>query len=100
MPSGAYDIAVFPAGAEPTGEPAIAVDGLELAEGTSTVIYAIGGNDGPLGAFALTDDLAVCDVPTETTVPTTPTTEAPGPEAEGGTATPATPVAGNANFTG
>lgn len=97
VPGGAYDIAVFPAGADPSGNPAIAVDGLDIAAGTSVSIYAIGGNDGALGAFALVDEAPICE-PTDTTVPVEPTE--PQPEAEGTEATPAAPVPGQANFTG
>jgi hypothetical protein len=97
IPEGDYDIAVFPEGADPTGTPAIAVDGLAIAAGTSVTIYAIGGNDGALGAFALVDEAPTCP-PTETTVPVEPTE--PQPEAENAEATPAAPVPGQANFTG
>lgn len=95
--AGAYDIAVFPAGADPSGTPAIAVDGLEIEAGTSVKIYAIGGNDGDLGAFALFDEAPICE-PTDTTVPVEPTE--PQPETEGTEATPAAPVPGQATFTG
>lgn len=95
VPAGSYDIAVFPAGADPSGTPAIAVDGLPLGEASHTVIYAIGGNDGDLGAFALEADVALCEVPVEET---TPTTVATGP-AEA-TPPPAQPVAASPSYTG
>jgi hypothetical protein len=91
IPAGAYDIAVFPAGADPSGTPAIAVDGLEVEAGTSVTIYAIGGNDGDLGAFALVDDAPIC-----AGEPVGPPAEEPIAEE----APPATPVAGQPTFTG
>ena len=93
VPAATVDFAIFEQGADPSGQPAVAVPGVTLAEGTLTTVYAIGGQDGDAGAFALVDDVGVCVTPVE---PTTPTTEPPAVAP----ADAAQPVAASPTFTG
>lgn len=95
VPAATVDFAIFGAGADPSGTPAVAVPGVTLAEGTRTTIYAIGGNDGDPGAFAVVDQLGVCAVATTTTTSTTTTTEVATRPADA-----ARPVAGAPAYTG
>jgi hypothetical protein len=43
-PVGTYDVAGFPAGADPSGTPAIDLHGVELSEGALVELYDIGGD--------------------------------------------------------
>lgn len=104
VPAGSYDIAVYPTGSDPAGDAAaVEIDGLEVVEGTNTLFYVVGGNDGGIGAFVFVDDAVPCDVPDDTAPPTDDTVPAPGPTVPApgpGTPAAAAPIAGQPTFTG
>ena len=71
-PLAASDVVIVPAGGT---TPIVDIGPVTFPEGVNTVVYAGGGADGPVGVFADSIDVGVCETPVEPT--TTTTTTAP-----------------------
>jgi hypothetical protein len=82
-PLEATDVVIVPAGGT---TPIVDLGPFTFPEGVNTVVYAGGGNDGPVGVFVDFIDVGVCETPVEPT--TTTTTTAPAAAAPA-TLTPA-----------
>lgn len=97
-----YDIEVYPQGAGTDGPPLAVLEGVELADASSTQVFLAGEGEAQAGGFTFQQPMVPCAAeeppPEETT--STSTTSTTAPAVVPGAAAPATPVRGTSTYTG
>jgi hypothetical protein len=103
VPADSYEIEAYTPGANPDDSPPAALfGGAQVQEGFQVQFFLVGEYEGEnlTGSFNYQQGPAVCAEELPPTTSTTVVTSTTAPSVSPGTATPATPVSGNAAYTG